>query len=146
MGRRPQSVDQQLDHLRLAAEIADIEVDSIVLPEERELVVRGLTLHYLDWGTCARPPILFLHGGNLTAHTWDLVCLQLRRSYRCLALDQRGHGESAWHPDGDYGTEAYVADIDTIQGDNPRALSDAVEGYLDALGSTVDPPSSQPQS
>jgi pimeloyl-ACP methyl ester carboxylesterase len=108
------STSEQLDHLRLAAEIADIEVDSIVLPEERELVVRGLTLHYLDWGTRGRPPILFLHGGGLTAHTWDLVCLTLRRNYRCLALDQRGHGESAWPPDGDYGTEAYVADIEAL--------------------------------
>jgi hypothetical protein len=44
------STSEQLDHLRLAAEIAGIEVDQIVLPEERELVVRGLTLHYLDWG------------------------------------------------------------------------------------------------
>jgi esterase len=108
------STSEQLDHLRLAAKIAGIKVDSIVLPEERDLVVRGLNLHYLDWGTCGRPPILFLHGGGLTAHTWDLVCLQLRRNYRCVALDQRGHGESAWPPDGDYGTETYVADIEAL--------------------------------
>jgi esterase len=108
------SPSEELDHLRLAAKIAGIEADPIVLPEERELVVDGLTLHYLDWGTGGRPPILFLHGGGLTAHTWDLVCLALRRSYRCLALDQRGHGESAWPPDGDYGAEAFVADIKAL--------------------------------
>jgi pimeloyl-ACP methyl ester carboxylesterase len=108
------SPSEELDHLRLAAKIAGIEADPIVLPEERELVVRGLTLHYLDWGTCGRPPILFLHGGGLTAHTWDLVCLAFRHSYRCLALDQRGHGESAWPQDGDYGMEAFVADIEAL--------------------------------
>jgi pimeloyl-ACP methyl ester carboxylesterase len=107
------SPSEELDHLRLAAKIAGIEADPIVLPEERELVVGGLTLHYLDWGT-GGPPMLFLHGGGLTAHTWDLVCLALRRSYRCLALDQRGHGESAWSPDGDYGAEAFVADIEAL--------------------------------
>jgi pimeloyl-ACP methyl ester carboxylesterase len=108
------SPSEELDHLRLAAEIAGIEADPIVLPEERALVVRGLTLRYLDWGTAGRPPIVFLHGGGLTAHTWDLVCLALRRSYRCLALDQRGHGESAWPPDGDYGAEAFVADVEAL--------------------------------
>jgi esterase len=107
------STSEQLDHLRLAAKIAGIEVGPLVLPEERDVVVRGLKLHYLDWGTCG-PPILFLHGGCLTAHTWDLVCLPLRRTYRCLALDQRGHGESAWPPDGDYGTEAFVGDIEAL--------------------------------
>ena len=56
------SPSEGLDHLRLAAEIAGIEADPIVLPQERELVVRGLALHYLDWGTCGRPPIVFLHG------------------------------------------------------------------------------------
>jgi pimeloyl-ACP methyl ester carboxylesterase len=108
------SSSEELDHLRLAAEIAGIDADPIVLPEEHELEVGGLTLHYLDWGAGRRPPIVFLHGGGLTAHTWDLVCLALRRSYRCLALDQRGHGESAWPPDGDYSPEAFVVDIEAV--------------------------------
>lgn len=81
------SRSEELDHLRLAAKIASIEVEPIVLPEERELVVNALALNYLDWGIRERPPIIFLHGGGLTAHSWDLVCLALRRSYRCLALD-----------------------------------------------------------
>ena len=32
--------------------------------------------------------------------------------YRVLALDQRGRGESDWAPDGDYGAEAYVKDLE----------------------------------
>jgi len=50
-----------------------------------------MRLHYLDWGNNHLPPMLFLHGGALTAHTWDLVCLALREEYHCLALDQRGN-------------------------------------------------------
>jgi esterase len=52
----------------------------------------GLRMHWLDWGHADKPAILFLHGARLTAHTWDLVCLQLRNDYHCIALDQRGHG------------------------------------------------------
>ena len=56
-------------------------------------------------------PILFLHGGALTAHTWDLCCLALRDEFHCLALDQRGHGDSDWAPDTDYSIDAQREDI-----------------------------------
>jgi pimeloyl-ACP methyl ester carboxylesterase len=78
------------------------------------VVLGGMRLHYLDWGTAGRPPILFLHGGALTAHTWDLVCLALRRSWQCLALDQRGHGDSEWSPGLNYDTAAHVGDIEAL--------------------------------
>jgi pimeloyl-ACP methyl ester carboxylesterase len=55
--------------------------------------------------------VLFLHGGSLTARTWDLVCLALRRDFRCLALDMRGHGDSEWPADADYRVETMAADI-----------------------------------
>lgn len=42
------SPSEGLDHLRLAAEIAGIEADPIVLPQERELVVRGLAVSVRD--------------------------------------------------------------------------------------------------
>ena len=45
---------------------------------------------------------MFLHGGALNAHTWDLCCLALRDDFHCLALDQRGHGDTDWAHDGDY--------------------------------------------
>jgi pimeloyl-ACP methyl ester carboxylesterase len=98
-------------HLRLAVSLSGLEVDELVLPAEHDVVVDGLRLHYLDWGNHGRPPLLFLHGGCLTAHTWDLVCLALRSDYHCLALDQRGHGDSEWSPIVDYGPDAHVHDI-----------------------------------
>src|SRR5216684_4343300 len=53
----------------------------------------GIRLHALDWGG-DRQPTLFLHGGQLTAQTWDYVCLGLRGRVRAVALDLRGHGDS----------------------------------------------------
>jgi pimeloyl-ACP methyl ester carboxylesterase len=102
---------EQVEHLRLAARIAGLQAHEVVAPAEGHLVLDDIRLHYLDWGSAGRPPVVFLHGGCLTAHTWDLVCLALRDSHHCLALDQRGHGDSEWSPTLDYGREAHARDI-----------------------------------
>jgi pimeloyl-ACP methyl ester carboxylesterase len=101
---------EDLADLKKAADMADIDAP-IVLPEEHHVVLRGMRFHYLDWGTAGLPPIVFLHGGGLTAHTWDLVCLGLRSNYRCLALDQRGHGDSEWSPVLEYSISAQAGDV-----------------------------------
>ncbi|HXR24988.1 MAG TPA: alpha/beta hydrolase, partial [Candidatus Binataceae bacterium] len=106
------STSEQIDHLKLSAEHAGLELPAVELPESHHLVVGRMRLHYLDWGTKGRHPILFLHGGGLNAHTWDLVCLMLRDRYHCLALDQRGHGDSEWEPTADYRFDAQVADLE----------------------------------
>jgi pimeloyl-ACP methyl ester carboxylesterase len=71
----------------------------------------GLTFNFIDWGGPGAP-ILFLHGGALTAHTWDLVCLALCGKFRCVALDLRGHGDSAWADD--YTIGSHVADVSAV--------------------------------
>jgi pimeloyl-ACP methyl ester carboxylesterase len=105
---------ESLEHLRLAVEVAGLPVDEVVLPSEHDVVIDGLRLHYLDWVRRDSPALLFLHGGCLTAHTWDLVCLALRQDFHCLALDQRGHGDSEWSPTLDYAPEAHVRDIEGL--------------------------------
>ena len=110
---------ESLQHLQLAVELSGVEAPEVVLPDSWHVVVQGTRLHYLDWGRRGRPPILFLHGGALSARTWDVVCLGLRADYHCVALDQRGHGDSEWSPIMDYVPEAHGRDID---------------GVLDALG------------
>ena len=98
-------------HHRLAATLAGIDIDDFVTPRSCEAVLNGLRLHYLDWGMDGKPSILLLHGGGQTARTWDLVALALRREYRCLALDQRGHGDSEWSYGFAYGPEDHAGDI-----------------------------------
>src|SRR5438552_12386495 len=82
------------DVLIEAARSFDLAFEDISPPKDGTLDAKGLRMHYLDWGQAGKPPILFLHGGGLTAHTWDFTCLQLRHDYRCFALDQRGHGDT----------------------------------------------------
>jgi esterase len=109
----------ELEHLKLAAKIAGVDVSEFTLPESRHVILGIMRFHYLDWGAPEKRPTLFLHGGGLNAHTWDLVCLSLRDDYHCLALDLRGHGDSEWSPEGGYGIASHVRDV---------------ESFVDALG------------
>ena len=105
------SPEEYREHLQSTSVRAGFNFAEVPLPEERHAQVNGLRFRYLDWGTEGKRPILFLHGGALTAHTWDLCCLALRDDFHCLALDQRGHGDSDWAPDADYTLSAQRDDI-----------------------------------
>jgi pimeloyl-ACP methyl ester carboxylesterase len=76
----------------------------------RQTVVRGLRFHFLEWGQPGAPTVLLLHGGNQSAHSWDLVSLHFSSHYHVFALDQRGHGDSEWSRDVDYSVDAKAAD------------------------------------
>jgi pimeloyl-ACP methyl ester carboxylesterase len=106
--------EEDLAHLRATAKAAEVDISEFVLPESREVALPGMRLHFLDWGGRGNPPVVFLHGGALSARTWDIVCLALRHNHRCIALDQRGHGESAWSPDGAYRVEDHVRDLEGL--------------------------------
>ena len=47
-----------------------------------------------------RPAMILLHGIARHAHTFDHVAPVFARGYRVIALDMRGHGDSAWSPEG----------------------------------------------
>lgn len=83
-------------------------------PVDRFIAVNGLQLHYLEWGEPHLPTIMMLHGIQQQAHSWDFISLPLSVNYRVIAVDQRGHGDSDWAPDGDYSTDAYVQDIEGL--------------------------------
>jgi esterase len=84
------------------------------MPADRCVKARGLSFHYVEWGAASQPALLCLHGITQTAHSWDEVALELSSEYRVLCLDQRGHGDSDWAPDGDYSRQIQAADIDAI--------------------------------
>ncbi len=104
----------QFEHLSMAVQISDVSVPEVVLPEDRSGYLDDMQFHYLDWGDPGNRAVLFLHGARLSAHTWDVVCLALRKRYRCLALDARGHGDSDWAPEDRYDAEAHVSDVERL--------------------------------
>src|SRR5215470_1931127 len=85
--------------------------DPSVRYASRQTVLRGLRFHFTEWGDPAAPPVLMLHGGNQSSHSWDLVTLHLSDRYHVYALDQRGHGDTEWSRELDYTMHALAADV-----------------------------------
>ncbi|MEQ1775515.1 MAG: alpha/beta hydrolase [Burkholderiales bacterium] len=73
----------------------------------------GLRLHVQDYGTAGKPPMLCVHGGAAHAHWFDFVAAGFTADYHVRAIDQRGHGDSAWADSAapDYSYERYAADL-----------------------------------
>lgn len=70
----------------------------------------------------AAAPVLLLHGGGQTRHSWDEAAARLAaRGHVAYAVDQRGHGESDWIADGAYAFADYAADAVALA----RAVSEA---------------------
>jgi esterase len=122
---------EQLQMFRNALEIAKLTPAAVSLPEDHQVIIGSMRFHYLDWGG-GGPPLLFLHGGGLNAHTWDVVCVMLRDRYRCIALDQRGHGDSEWSPVIDYAIETQLADVEglvqQLRLENPVLIGQSMGG------------------
>lgn len=102
--------------------------------------LRGLSFHFLDWGTAGRPPVVLLHGAAQTAHSFDEVAPDLARDHHVVALDQRGHGDSDRAPGGAYAREDFVGDVAAFLDDRGFAAATLVAmslGGLNALAFTV---------
>ncbi len=115
-GLEPLDMTQTEEFASLVASARDLglPVPEHVRYASRNTVVNGLRFHLLEWGDPAAPPILFLHGGNQTAHSWDLVSLALCDRYHIVAIDQRGHGDSEWPRDGQADRHARAEDARQI--------------------------------
>ena len=73
----------------------------------------GLDLHLLEW-SAEGVPLLLLHGFGNEAHIWDDFAPEVAPHYRTLALDHRGHGDSAWDPLRPYDHNAMVDDVERV--------------------------------
>jgi non-heme chloroperoxidase len=72
----------------------------------------GVNLAAECWGDPASAPVILLHGGGQTRHSWQGTAQRLATSgWYVLSADQRGHGQSDWAPDGAYSLDDYVDDL-----------------------------------
>lgn len=82
---------------------------------ERSVLVRELKLNYQEWGDPSNPTILALHGFGLSGHMFDEFADRAQDRFHIIALDQRGHGDSDWSPEGDYSRDAFVTDVEEFR-------------------------------
>lgn len=68
-------------------------------------------LHVVEWGTQTQAPVLLIHGGSAHAYWWTYIVSALVARHRVLAVDLRGHGDSAWVDPPDYSIETHAKDI-----------------------------------
>ena len=80
-------------------------------PTSNSFTSQRLRLHYVDWGNPDAPPLILQHGGRDHCRSWDWVAAELAKDWHVIAPDLRGHGDSAWSPDGDYSSNAFVYDF-----------------------------------
>ncbi|MCB2057690.1 MAG: alpha/beta hydrolase [Novosphingobium sp.] len=78
-------------------------------------------------------PVMLAHGGGQTKRAWKRVTAMLSANgFRTIALDLRGHGQSAWAADGAYDILDFAQDLVAIAGtlDQTPALIGASLGGL----------------
>jgi pimeloyl-ACP methyl ester carboxylesterase len=78
-------------------------------------VAPAVSLAVDAYGDESDPPVVLLHGGGQTRHSWDNSARILGQSgWYALTVDLRGHGDSDWSPDGDYSFERFAEDVRAI--------------------------------
>jgi pimeloyl-ACP methyl ester carboxylesterase len=87
--------------------------------------------------------VVLLHGGGQTRHSWKRTAQRLAHDGRtAIALDARGHGDSAWHPTQDYSSDGFIGDlvrfVSTLE--RPPVLVGASLGGITALAATGENP------
>ena len=97
-----------------------------ITPSTHSFSSQRLTLRYVQWGgewggewdaeqvRGSKPLLVLVHGGFDQKRSWDWVANALSEEYHVIAPDLRGHGQSDWTSDGDYGVMDHVYDLASL--------------------------------
>lgn len=80
--------------------------------ESRYLEIDGCNVHYIDEGN--GPTLFFLHGNPTWSFLYRNVVLELRDSFRCVALDYPGFGLSSASEDYDFTPAAHARVVGAV--------------------------------
>lgn len=73
----------------------------------------GIEIHLLRWSD-EGVPVILVHGFGNEAHIWDDFAPVIADTYEVLAMDLRGHGDSAWDDQGRYDYPDHQADLEAV--------------------------------
>ena len=83
-------------------------------PRSQTLSVNSLGVRYLEWGDAAAPPVVCVHGYTSSAEAFNAPARHFQDRFRLIVPDVRGHGESAWSPDGAYQYADQASDLGAL--------------------------------
>ncbi|KQX83250.1 alpha/beta hydrolase [Streptomyces sp. Root1310] len=86
--------------------------EPVIPPQPVRRRDRGRPAAPLENDAKSRPGVLLLHGLMGRASHWSSTARWLSERHRAVALDQRGHGQSAKLPEAAFTREAYVEDAE----------------------------------
>ena len=97
---------------------------------------RGLSLRLHHWGSPGDEPVLLLHSMGAHGHWWDWTAPLMAGSRHLVALDFRGHGDSARPEPPAYAFADHVADaraaLDALGWAAPLVIGHSLGGYIGA--------------
>jgi pimeloyl-ACP methyl ester carboxylesterase len=76
--------------------------------------INGLRLRYLEWGQPDALPVICVHGYTSSAEAFNAVARRIQARVHVIAMDVRGHGESAWSPEGAYQYADQAGDLGAL--------------------------------
>ena len=96
-----------------ALDPADIAGHRASMPVARfTIATDGVSLAAEGFGDPAATPVVLLHGGGQTRHAWRTTAAKLQvAGWYSVTVDLRGHGESDWSPDREYGIDRIADDV-----------------------------------
>jgi len=83
--------------LRIVVDVTEPSFPGAVAPQRRTTVDSlGLRLNLLEWGDPEASPLVLTHGMWDHARSFAVFAPLLADRFRVIAVDARGHGDSAW--------------------------------------------------
>jgi pimeloyl-ACP methyl ester carboxylesterase len=83
-------------------------------PTAKNVTVNGLRLRYLEWGRPDALPVVCVHGYTSSAEAFNALARRIQDRAHVIAMDVRGHGESAWSPDSAYQYADQAGDLGAL--------------------------------
>jgi pimeloyl-ACP methyl ester carboxylesterase len=79
-----------------------------------QVPVDGCSIAWAAWGAVEAPVVVLVHGAGAHMGWWDAVIAELAGSFRLIALDLSGNGDSPGQ--GDYGGEQWAEEVLAVAG------------------------------
>ncbi|EBA4495791.1 alpha/beta hydrolase [Salmonella enterica] len=104
-----------------------INASATTMDKDKFVEANGIKIHYVEEGE--GPPLLLIHGGGLTAKSWQGLAKEASRYFRVIMPDSRGHGLTN-NPQGTFSydlmTEDMAAFVKALKLEKPLVM-----GYSD---------------